>query len=223
MPVKSSLTRKYDAYNMIGIILYGEAMATDIKFSKKEASHTRILDAAARAIRRTGYAGASVAEVMKGAGLTHGGFYAHFDSRNEMVASAISYAGQQNEEGLRHNMEALQAKGATPFQALIESYLSTRHMEAAETGCVVAALGSELARQPDPVRQAFGQRVHALIRLVASALPAEVGEAEAAHVTSAMVGAVQLARTLGGTKGKALLAANREILLTRYKQTSRPH
>lgn len=193
-------------------------MSVELKTSKKEASHERILEAAARAIRHGGHAGASVAEVMKEAGLTHGGFYAHFRSRDEMVASAIGYAGRQSRESLRQSMAALQKKGATPLRSLTESYLSVRHMNAADTGCVVAALGSEMPRQPDSVRRASAERVHALIRLVESVLPADVAGSEAAHIASTMVGALQLARALGGAEGKALLAANRKLLLDRYER-----
>jgi TetR/AcrR family transcriptional repressor of nem operon len=165
---------------------------------KRELTHDRILDAASRAIRRAGHTGASVAEVMKEAGLTHGGFYAHFDSRDAMVASAIAYAGTRSGQNLRQSMEVLQKKGRTPLRSLVESYLSPAHMAAIETGCVVAALGSEIPRQPDAVRQAASERVRALIRLVESVLPASA------------------ARALGGAEGEALLAANRRILTEHY-------
>ena len=184
--------------------------------SKRELTHERILDAASRAIRRAGHTGASVAEVMKEAGLTHGGFYAHFDSREKMVASAIAHAGLQSAQNLRQSMSVLERKGRSPFQSLVESYLSPAHMAAVETGCVVAALGSEIPRQADEVRQAANERVSALIRLVESVLPADAGNGLASHVASTMVGALQLARALGGAEGEALLAANRCLLTERY-------
>ena len=180
--------------------------------SKRELTHERILDAASRAIRRAGHTGASVAEVMKEAGLTHGGFYAHFSSREEMVVSAIAYAGVGSGRNLRQSMEVLQKKGCSPLRSLVESYLSPGHMAALETGCVVAALGSEIPRQTDAVRQAANERVSGLIRLVESVLPANAESGLAAHIASTMVGALQLARALGGIEGEALLAANRRIL-----------
>src|SRR5512133_286123 len=109
----------------------GDAMTATASRSKRELTHERILDAASRAIRRAGHTGASVAEVMKEAGLTHGGFYAHFSSRESMVV--------------------LEKRGRSPFQALVDAYLSPAHMAAVETGCVVAALGSEIPRQADEV------------------------------------------------------------------------
>ncbi len=192
-------------------------MIEQAKLSKKELSHQRILDAAARAIRRAGHAGVSVADVMKEAGLTHGGFYAHFASRDDMVAGAITFAGEQSADSLRRSMTALQKKGMSSFRALVESYLSDRHMAAVETGCVVAALGSETPRQAEPVRQAATDRVRKLIRLVGSTLPEDMAQSEAPHIASALVGALQLARALGGGKeGKTLLAANRDALIARY-------
>ncbi|RYE74375.1 MAG: TetR/AcrR family transcriptional regulator [Oxalobacteraceae bacterium] len=186
--------------------------------SKRELTHERILDAASRAIRRAGHTGASVAEVMKEAGLTHGGFYAHFDSREKMVASAIAHAGTKSAQNLAQSMAVLQKKGRTPFQALIQSYLSPAHMAAVETGCVVAALGSEMPRQADDVRNAARERVNALVRLVESVLPPGTGNDAAACIASTLVGALQLARALGGVEGEALLAANRRILSERYGQ-----
>jgi AcrR family transcriptional regulator len=193
-------------------------MAVERKISKKEASHQRILIAASRTIRRGGHAGASVAEVMKEAGLTHGGFYAHFGSRDEMVASAIGYASRQSGESIRESMTAFQKRGATPFRSLIESYFSARHMAQADTGCVVAALGSEMPRMQVPVRRAAEESVFALIRLVESVLPADVAGAEASHIAASMVGALQLARALGGAEGRALLSAHRASLIDRYDQ-----
>jgi len=188
--------------------------------SKKELTHQRILDAAARAIRRGGHAGASVGEVMKEAGLTHGGFYAHFGSRDEMVASAIDHAGRESGESLAASMAVLRGHGASPFRALVDAYLSPAHMAAVERGCVVAALGSEVARQPDAVRQASAERIAALARLVSSVLPAGAPPSAAMHVTSALVGALQIARALGGEDGAAVLADNRQALLAHYEPGS---
>src|SRR4030095_15194413 len=108
----------------------------------KEATHDRIVAAAARAIRRSGYDGTGVADIMKEAGLTHGGFYAHFPSREAMLAEAADRAGS---EGVAM-MERIAAPSPPPqaLQAMMQAYLSKAHVEAIETGCAAAALGSEM-------------------------------------------------------------------------------
>jgi len=186
------------------------------KPGKRDITHERILDAAAQAIRRAGHGGASVAEVMKEAGLTHGGFYAHFRSREEMVASAIGHAGKQSAASLLHSMDARRKKGASPLRALVDTYLSVAHMDGAESGCVVAALGSEMPRQSELVRQSARERVLALVRLVESVLPAQSDHAIASSIASTLIGGLQMARILGGKEGRAVLEANRQALLERY-------
>src|ERR1043165_8458198 len=124
--------------------------------SRKEATHDRIVETAARAIRRSGYGGTGVAEIMKEAGLTHGGFYAHFESREGMMAEAADRA-----RGAGMGLLARVAAGAPPTKALeavLRAYLSKEHVEGAETGCAIAALGSEMPRQAPKVRRAPPRR-----------------------------------------------------------------
>jgi TetR/AcrR family transcriptional repressor of nem operon len=90
---------------MISIILIGAAM-TATRSARHQQSHERILDAAARAVRRNGVAGVGVAEVMKEAGLTHGGFYAHFASRDALLAEALEHAGSQSNLNVRERVRA---------------------------------------------------------------------------------------------------------------------
>lgn len=163
----------------------------------KEATHDRIVDAAARAIRRAGYDGAGVADVMKAAGLTHGGFYAHFASRDAMLAEAADRAGSEA-------VQSMQSVAATVppeqmFEAMVQAYLSEEHVKSIETGCATAALGSEMPRQPQEVRQAATRRIKEMIDLVARQFPdwGEPGVHERAMVTaSTMVGALILARAV---------------------------
>ncbi|HUH59804.1 MAG TPA: TetR/AcrR family transcriptional regulator, partial [Candidimonas sp.] len=132
-------------------------------------------------------------------------------------AAAIAFAGEQSADKVRQSMAVLQKQGMSPFCALVESYLSDWHMAGTETGCVVAALASEMPRQAEPVRQASAERVRGLIRLVEATLPEDVAQSEAPHIVSTLVGALQLARALGGGReGKVLLAANRNALIDRY-------
>jgi len=185
--------------------------------ARKEVTHDRILDVASRAIRRAGYDGVGVASVMKEAGLTHGGFYAHFDSRKALLAEATQRAGRDTGAVLAARLRDAQAQGASPFSALVNTYLADAHLDNAECGCVVAALASEIPRQDEEVASAARARVLGLVELVRRSLPAEVDPAQAQVVTATMVGALQLARTLQGKAGKAWLATARASLIRQYE------
>ncbi len=189
----------------------------EIAPSRKALTHERILEKAARAIRRAGFQGVGVADIMKEAGLTHGGFYAHFASRDALLVEALEHAGRQSAERIARGNAVREAKGASPFRALIEGYLSDRHLSSTEDGCAVAALASEMPRQAPEVRAAAAQRVRGLVERVGDTLPAGATPGTATAVASQMVGALQLARALGNNaEGRALLAANRSALLTRH-------
>jgi AcrR family transcriptional regulator len=102
--------------------------------SRKEETHERIVEVAARAIRRTGYSGTGVADIMKEAGLTHGGFYAHFDSRDALLAEAGDRAGAES-VALAARVAATAPPGQA-LQAMMQAYLSPEHIAAIETGCL---------------------------------------------------------------------------------------
>lgn len=193
------------------------------KTQRREATHERILDTAARAIRRTGYQGTGVADLMKEAGLTHGGFYAHFSSRNAMLAEAIQRAGEQSAARLAANAARRRARGASPLRAMVEVYLGNTHLAEAEQGCALAALLSEMPRQPDEVRQASAARVQRFIDSVRAALPDDAPPERAAAIAAAMVGGLQLARALGdNAQGRAVLAATRQALLAEDDSATAP-
>jgi TetR/AcrR family transcriptional repressor of nem operon len=169
--------------------------------SKKDASHQRIVAAAARAIRRSGYNGAGVAAIMREAGLTHGGFYAHFPSREAMLAEAADYAGAESVANSSRITEAAPPERA--LQALMDAYLSPAHLANMETGCPIAALGSEMPRQAPEVRRAATRRIKEMIDLVARQSPdwGQPGAHERALVTVAtMVGTLILARAVDDHK-----------------------
>ena len=185
--------------------------------SSKEATHDRIVEAAARAIRRSGYNGTGVADIMKDAGLTHGGFYAHFASREAMLAEAADRAGSESVA-----MMARVAATAPPrkaLQAMLQAYLSKAHVEGVETGCATAALGSEMPRQAPEVRRAATRRIKEMIDLVARQLPdwGQPGAHEHALATVAtMVGALVLARAVDDPR---LSDALREAALSHLSST----
>src|SRR5213082_1919953 len=101
--------------------------------SRKQETHERIVDVAARAIRRHGYAGVGVADVMKEAGLTHGGFYSHFASRDALLVEALERAGHQSSEAVRRSAESRAGHGVSAFRSLVESYLADNHLLSLET------------------------------------------------------------------------------------------
>lgn len=153
----------------------------------KEGVRARIIGAASRALRREGLETVSIPKLMKAAGLTHGGFYAHFRDRDELLAEAVVQAAQ---DGVLNDDEA----GTEAFDA----YLSKEHVRHPEHGCVIAALGPDGARQAEPVRKAFAEVVRGFLRRVEQMLHPKASKGavsdEALAAASRMVGAIVLAR-----------------------------
>ena len=197
-------------------------MSTTRQPGRKELSHERIVETAARAIRRAGFAGVGVADIMKEAGLTHGGFYAHFPSRDALLVEAIERAGLDSATNALSSAQDARLQGISAFHKLVTGYLSEAHLKGAETGCAVAALASEMPRQSTDVRKASAQSVRRMLDAVQQALPPGVEPEVASAIACQMVGALQLARALGAnTEGKALLAAVRRQLLAQYDTRQR--
>jgi TetR/AcrR family transcriptional repressor of nem operon len=146
---------------------------------------------------------------MKEAGLTHGGFYAHFASREALLAEAADHAGAEA-VGLSASIAAAAAPGQS-VQALLQAYLSQQHLESVELGCPVSALGSEMHRQAPEVRRAATRHIKAMIDLVARQLP-DWGTPEAHELAmfmvSSMIGTMVMARAVDDPKlSDALRAA----------------
>ena len=185
--------------------------------SRKEVTHERIVGAAARATRRSGYDGTGVADIMKEVGLTHGGFYAHFASREALLAEAADRAGAESVATLTRIAAAAPPEEA--LRSMIRAYLAKDHVDGVETGCPMAALGSEMPRQAAKVRRAATRRIKEVIDVVARHSPAqgEPGGYEQALVTVAtMVGALVLARAVDDPK---LSEALRKAPLTHFDTT----
>lgn len=163
----------------------------------KDAAHERIVTAAARAIRRSGYDGTGVADIMKEAGLTHGTFYAHFTSRDAMLAEAVSQASTESTA-----LAAAAVQAAPPGKALagmLRSYLSKEHVAQAEQGCPLVALGSETWRQTAEVRRVTTRHVKETVDMLARQSP-DWGQPQAHQralaTIATLVGAVLLARAV---------------------------
>jgi TetR/AcrR family transcriptional regulator, transcriptional repressor for nem operon len=183
----------------------------------KQKTRERVLKEAARAIRAAGPHKVGVAAVMAKAGLTHGGFYAHFASKDELIAAAI---GQMFEESARKF--AGQTADRAPRAALasfIDFYLSREHRDARKTGCPLPFLSADLPRLRRPARERFAQGVAALTDRIGGLLEkcgCEHAEEEASSVLSELVGALSLARAEpDSVRADAILAHSRSALKRR--------
>jgi TetR/AcrR family transcriptional regulator, transcriptional repressor for nem operon len=184
---------------------------------RKAISHGRIVEAASRDLRRAGFEGVSVAAVMKAAGLTHGGFYAHFDSRDALLSEAMVRASEDSAESIKTRIKSLHDVGVSPFRAFVEAYLSAAHVDNCESGCPVAALCSEMPLQAAEVVGTSRHVIGNLRRLVLQFLPRDLPRDSAWSVASMLVGALQLARALGDTsQARAVIAAAKRDLIERY-------
>lgn len=137
----------------------------------KEETHNRLLKKAAEEFCRNGVLGTGIAPLMGQLGLTHGGFYAHFDSKNELIAEAT---GPMFEDALSRRM--LAAAEAAPkgkaVRAIVSHYLSPEHRDSRE-GCPLAGLAGEMARQPEPVRNAYMSALNHRLKRIAALLPGD--------------------------------------------------
>ena len=158
----------------------------------KAASHERIVTAAAARIRRDGVQGAGVADLMREAGLTHGGFYRHFGSRDDLVAEAVEAALAH---GSRRAEAAARLGGPEALAMTIDAYLSPIHRDKPETGCAVAALPTDIARSSQRARTAYTKQVRRYLDLFAALAPA--GDPDDPHlILATLVGAIALARAV---------------------------
>jgi TetR/AcrR family transcriptional repressor of nem operon len=163
----------------------------------KDATHERIVAVAARAIRRSGYDGTGVADIMKEAGLTHGAFYAHFASREAMLAEAAGRACAESAAAVADVVASVPPGKA--LASMLGAYLSREHCEQADIGCPLAALGSETSRQTPEVRRVATRHIKEMIDLVARQLPdwgQPVAHQRALVTVATMVGALLLARAV---------------------------
>jgi TetR/AcrR family transcriptional regulator, transcriptional repressor for nem operon len=161
---------------------------------QKQATRQRIVEAAGRRFKQDGIDGAGVAAVMSDAGLTNGAFYAHFTSKEDLVANVL--ADQLRAQ--RHSLDS-QPSDRAGLEAFVRSYLSPQHRDQCADGCPSAALLDEIARRPAATRQVFTDELMGVIDDIASRLDptdVEVARTDALIVFGLMVGTLQLARAL---------------------------
>ena len=192
---------------MMNIIHNVKAESDAMGHSRKEkaGNHERIVKIAAARLREAGLEGVGIADLMKQAGLTHGGFYRHFSSREELVAEAVEQALQQGAEAMR----ALANGKASSLGSLLEAYLSPAHRDNLSSGCAVTTLASDVARCADRTRLAYTAQVQRYVELLGKliAAPTRKGRRSRAILAlSTLVGALSMARAVNDEK------LSREIL-----------
>lgn len=184
--------------------------------SREAAAETRekIIQVAARLFRERGVEAVGVAELMREAGLTHGGFYKHFPSKEALVAEACRTTLS---DGRRTLVEAGDQRAAGGLQQVLSRYLSTAHRDYPGSGCAIAALAGELSRHDGAPRQAISDGARHLVRMVAGLMREEglqADEAEARAVVAAMIGGLLLSRAVDDPEESgAVLKDTRQFLL----------
>jgi len=164
-------------------------------------THSRIVESASYGLRQNGAKGLSVVDLMKLAGLTHGGFYNHFDSRAALVGEAIAFAMDQMVE--RWKKLANGKTNGDRFEALIADYLSPRHRDNPKHGCALPALAADVARSSAGERRALASKLEKMIDIFVELLPDEAPEQARQIATGAiatMVGSIVLSRAVGAGK-----------------------
>lgn len=183
----------------------------------------KIVQAAAAAFRAGGVATVRVEDVMARAGLTHGGFYAHFRSKDELLREAVKYAGDQTLEDLSKPLAATPEGGR--LEAVINAYLSPAHVAHPQWGCPLATLGPELARSPGATHGVLAEGVRDRLAWMRRLLPESqqktASDDQVIGALACMVGGVVLARAIGGKDSDAILEASREFLRKNLRSSPR--
>jgi TetR/AcrR family transcriptional regulator, transcriptional repressor for nem operon len=187
----------------------------------KQETRERIIHAASRRFRRAGV-GVGIGQLMKALKMTHGGFYRHFKSKSDLFEAALTNGFEE----MRGRMNAALAKAAPghELEAIIETYLSDEHCADAAGGCPVAALASEIARQPRAVRAAFDRAVQQAVSKMADYMTGESEEErrrKAGVLFSGMSGTLAVARAVSDEQmRKRILAAGRKIYIEAFAKLS---
>jgi TetR/AcrR family transcriptional regulator, transcriptional repressor for nem operon len=182
-------------------------------------THARIVRKASVRLREKGAHGVGVADLMKEAGLTHGGFYAHFDSRDDLVIEAFTHAMDRSTERWRKLIE--QTPREKRFATIVNSYLTSLHRDDPGRGCAIPTLGAEIARESSRTRRVFAGRLDQMIDILADQvpnLPRKAARKRAAAAMATMIGTLVMARVAGsGDFSDEILGAGREALLGRTR------
>jgi TetR/AcrR family transcriptional repressor of nem operon len=197
-----------------------------MRVSKEKAAQNRerILTSAARLFREHGIAATGVDSITEDAGLTHGGLYSHFGSKEAIAAEAIRFALARGKRVWQLAVERNPGKRALP--AIVDGYLSRAHRDSPGDGCVVAALGTDIARQPRRVRQAFTREVKDDLEFLSQLMPEDGRRRyeDAIVAFASMAGALILARAVNDEELSDLIlksTAKRVIKRAKVRATAR--
>jgi TetR/AcrR family transcriptional repressor of nem operon len=196
-----------------------------MRYSKehKQETHARIVRKASVRLREKGAHGIGVADLMKEAGLTHGGFYAHFDSREALLVEAFAYAMDRSMAHWRKTAD--ETPPEKRLAMIVESYLTTMHRDDPGRGCAVPALGADIARESPKTRKAFAAKLEQMIDMIADQipdLPRKAARKQASATLATMMGSMVLSRIAGnGEFSDEILAAGREAALARMGTTKK--
>jgi TetR/AcrR family transcriptional regulator, transcriptional repressor for nem operon len=186
-------------------------------------THARIVKRASVRLREKGAHGIGVADLMKDAGLTHGGFYAHFDSREALVIEAFAHAMDRSSERWRKLAE--QTPPDQRMAAIVESYLTPAHRDDPGHGCAIPTLAAEIARESSKTRKAFAAKLEQMIDTLAAQIPdisRKAARKQAMAVIATMIGTLVMARVAGnGDVSEEILNAGREAVLGRAASARR--
>ena len=160
----------------------------------KEKTRAKILESAATIFRRQGYHATGVDKVMEEAGLTAGGFYAHFPSKDALLAEALEHLAAKGSSTLERGLD--DASDREWVRGIVDRYLNDSHRRRPETGCPIPSLAPEVGRAGKAPRQAFERLVGSLIAKIAAHLPPEDAEERAIAITALCVGGMALARAV---------------------------
>jgi TetR/AcrR family transcriptional repressor of nem operon len=178
----------------------------------KQETHDRIVKKASVRLREKGAHGIGVADLMKEAGLTHGGFYAHFDSREALVIEAFAYAMDRSMENWRKLTGDVAAE--KQLALIADSYLSALHRDNPGHGCSIPSLGADIARESPKTRKAFAGKLDEMIEMMADFIPdmpRKAARKQAIATLATMAGTMLLARIAGsGELSDEVLKAGRD-------------
>jgi TetR/AcrR family transcriptional repressor of nem operon len=179
----------------------------------KANTHRKIVAAASELFRSQGIGNVGVTDLMQHAGLTHGGFYAHFSSKDALAAEAMRAAFEESTQRLTQQLQ--QSAPGLRFSDAVERYLSVTHRDNASKGCTAAALAAEVARQAGPVREAMSSGIRRLIECVGRMIEADGLNVDAHAAVATMVGALVLSRAIADPKlSEQLMSTARDSLLS---------